>query len=152
MKKKISNIIFNIILIACPVLLFVFMSQPYLTIKTVLGTADAGMGYDYISFEGNGTLDTNAIFMILTCVFAGILILASLYSLFKGEKTGKIVEFIKLVSVLVLVVSTIVSVACLSSQCNKLIVLGWAGIVNIIVAVVALISYLLSKLKFFNKK
>lgn len=151
MKNKVSNILFNVLMIICPVLMYVFMSQSYMTTKTILGKNLWASGYDQISFDGEAAFDMNAVCLIVVSIFAGILILASLYSLVRGNKTEKFIGIIKLVSVIVLVVAALISVVCLASQANEFVLVGWAAIVNLVIAVVALVSYVLSKLKFFNK-
>lgn len=150
MKKKVSNIVFNTIMALCPVLMYVFMSQAYLTMSLGrLSTSENG--YNCISFDGEAALDMNAVCLIVISVFAAILIIASLYSLFRGAKTEKFVGIIKLVSVVVIAVAALISVICLATEVNELVSVGWAAIVNLIVAVIAVVAYILSKLKFFNK-
>ena len=139
----------NLVLLVCPVLLYVFMSQPYLTLSAGLLGSTSSNGYDFISFEGDGVHDFHAVCLILLCVFSALLLLTSLISLLgnfgvlKTKKFEKLLGGIKIASVLVLLVTTVASLSVISSEFVKgsTIVAGWGVIVNMVISIVLTLGY-----------
>ncbi len=148
--KNLKHVLMNVVLLVCPVLFFVFMSQSYVTVSAgSLGSGSAANGYDLITFEGSGVHDFHAVCLILLCIFSAVLILISLISLLgdfgvlKTKKFEKLIGGIKIASVLVLLVTTVASLSVVASELvtGSTIVAGWAVIVNMILAIVLTLGY-----------
>lgn len=147
--KNLKHVLMNLLLLVCPVLLFVFMSQPYLTVSAGILGGGSSNGYEFIDFGADGVHDFHAVCLILLCIFAGILIVTSLVSLLgnfgvlKTKKYEKLIGGIKIASVLVLLITTVVSLSVISSEfvTGSTIVAGWAVIVNMVLAILLTLGY-----------
>ena len=170
--KNLKTSLMYIANIIIGVLTYVFLSQSYLSLGGNAGDYGGELGsangYDIIKnfFEGNGTEVMMALSNLIVAILAGVLILSSIYCLLVGfgaikkSKAIKMFNFINIIVSLALVVFGAISLFCTvgyvgdNSFKNDYLSLGysvgWAVIVNFVIAVVALVtSYLGSR---FSKK
>lgn len=155
--KNLKTSLMYIANIVIGVLTYVFLSQSYITLNIGGESSSIANGYDIIGnyFEGNGTQVMMALSNLVVAILAGVLILSSIYCLLvsfgvvKKSKGIKFANFTNIILSLALVVFGAISLFCtvgdlseLSSDGNGFVV-GWAVIVNFVIAVVALVtSYL----------
>lgn len=161
--------LFNIII---GVLLYVFLSQAYLTFKVESpfgnDNTSASNGYDIIKnyFDGNGTEVMMALSNLLVAILAGLLILTSIYCLIvslggiKKSKAYKFVNFINVILALAIVVFAAISLFCTIAEANDNslsmggystgLSVGWAVIVNLVISVFTILTTILA-IKFSKK-
>lgn len=154
--KDLKVTLMNIANIIIGILIYVFLSQPYIASKNVMAVGNTS-GYDIIKnlFEsngGNGTEVMMALSTFFVSIFAGILIVASIYGLLenfniiKESKFSKIANIINIVAASALVVFGIISLACTSAYISNtqgmslIVKLGWAVIVNFVISILTLAS------------
>lgn len=171
--KDLKVTLLYVVNILMGILTYVFLSQPYMSTTTMgsgLGLANQS-GYDIIdslftSSGGTGTEVMLALSTFLVSIFAGVLIIASIYNLLvsfdvvKNSKFTKVANIVNLVATAVLVAFGVIALSCDAANINNTLVnnvvpmenlynVGWAVIVNLVMAVIALVSsvfgYLFSK-------
>lgn len=146
----ILNIIFG-------VLIYVFLSQSYIAIGE--GRFQQNItGYDVIGnyFDGNSTEVMMALSNLLVAILAGVIILISIYGLLasmgivKSGKAVKIVNFVNIVSSLILFAFAAIGLFCTLGETDSNVIVenvskvGWANIVNMIIGLLMLIASILS--------
>lgn len=172
--KDLKVTLLYVVNILMGILTYVFLSQPYMSTTTMgsgLGLANQS-GYDIIdslftSSGGTGTEVMLALSTFLVSIFAGVLIIASIYNLLvsfdvvKNSKFTKVANIVNLVATAVLVAFGVIALSCDAANINNTLVnnvvpmenlynVGWAVIVNLVMAVIALVSSVLGYL--FSKK
>ena len=140
------------------VLVLVFMSQAYLSVAGF----SIGSGYDMMEISSGmpARYVVLALANIFVCVVAALLVLAAVLSILadcgviKSEKLAKVVNASKLVLTILAVVFAVLSLVMLivinQKDMNGMASMGWALIVNLVLAVLGLAAAVASKL--LNKK
>ena len=136
------------------VLMYVFLSQSYISISFLDNTRTLANGYEIIEnyFEGNGTEVMMALSNLIVAILAGVIILTSIYSLLvcfgavKKSKAFGLVNFVSIIVSIALAVFAGISLFCtvghldgMSTEGNGLVI-GWAVIVNFVIAVIAIVT------------
>lgn len=169
--KNLKKIIIDVIMLICPILLYVFMSQSYVVGNvSILGQSTQGSlasGFDLINFEGNDAATFNAVCLLLTCIFAGILMLSALVSLLadfkiiKNNMVVKAVSILKFISIVVIFITTIASLIYVASEYSKQVGVeganisagaDWAVIVNMILGFVLVIAWVFTFVEYFKRR
>ena len=156
---KLKSLITNGVLFVISVLVFIFMSQAYANADYGMFTI-TGTGYDVIDFAGGANADFLAVCNIFVLILAGLLIVAAVFNVLvafgivKNEKLAKIMNYVTFglaVALAVFAVLSLIMDVVNINDTNKLIGLdivkiGWACIVNLVLAVVAVVAVVLEKL------
>ncbi len=163
-KFSLKGLITNVVLAILPVLALIFLSQAYLTGKTVGGNSGTlNTGYDLISTTGdNAAYTANAVCIVFLIIFSVILLLTALlgilqsFGVLKGKTFGKVLNVLNIVSLACMILVATISVICICTEMTTDLVLaetvcGWAAIANLVIPVFGLIVYLISKLPIFKK-
>ncbi len=163
MKNLKSNLM-NFANIVIGILVYVFLSQTYIGSGEGKLYFEVANGYDIIGnyFKGNGTEVMMALSNLIVAIFAGILILTSIYLIlinlgaFKKSKSFKQVNFINIIISIILAIFSAISLFCTVGYVNgdlqKVFAysVGWAIIVNFIMSIATIITTILSSK--FSKK
>lgn len=170
--KKFRALITNGALIALGVFMFIFMSQPYFTFKT-LGSTGTISGYDYLKDVASDKLSDNqklvAVSVLFMVILASLLILVALlnllvnFNIIKSKSAAKILSIVNTLVALVLLVFAIcaISGAAQIGQNTSTSIggvsltegnAGWGVILNLILAVAALFVAVVELLFSVKKK
>ncbi len=149
--KNLKSLITNVALLVFGVLTFVFMSQAYLT-GSYAGITYSTNGFDMIDFSANvAKYDLLAISNVFVCLFVALVMVVAIanllvsFGVIKNEKVAKILNIVSVVSavlMLVFAVCAIASLASIVSDVNKLrnvYSIGWACILNVVLAALTLV-------------
>ena len=150
--------------IVLAILMFVFLSQSYITLSYNSESTQLLSGYDIIEhyFEGEGAEIMMALSNLFVTILCAVIILISIYGLLvsfgvvKESKITKLANTINVILSICLFVFGVISLICTfihldgaSSGGNGLVV-GWAVILNLILGLVTLITSILAS-KFAKK-
>lgn len=166
--KSLKTKIMYIVNIVLAVLMYVFLSQSYITYTYDFGVSSGSekllSGYDIINhyFEGEGAEVMMALSNLLVTILCAVVILISIYGLLvsfgviKESKFTKLANLINVIVSVALVIFGAISLICTfihldgaSSGGNGLVV-GWAVILNLILGLVTLVTSILAS-KFAKK-
>ncbi len=142
--KKILNSIYNILMFACPALVFAFMSQPYVTLKLGQAVVSNADGYSLINFEAEGMDLAITISVVVTLALAGIMVLTSIIGLFKNSRPG-IFRGLILLLLMAATVATAILISKSISGSENVVTVGWGAIVCPCLAFGAFVGYNLSR-------
>ncbi len=151
--KDAKTTIMHAVNLVVGVLTYVFLSQPYMAAK--VAGYPVSSGYDLIDGLFNSTGGTAASTMMALSTFfvsiiAGLLIISSIYGLLvsfdvvKNDKHTKIFKIVDLVLTSLLVVFGMIALICTGAYISEtvgfstLFAIGWAVIVNFVIAILAL--------------
>lgn len=140
--KNLKSVVMNIALLVVGVLSLVFFTQPFYT-ERIMGSAT---GYDFAETEIFKGMSSN-ISAIKAGVIIGIVVLSIMmlvalvnllveFKVIKNAKIAKVLKFVTLVVVALVLIASIVTFAgavSLAGEYNAS--LGWAAIVNLILAI-----------------
>lgn len=155
---KLKSLLTNGALVLFAVLVFVFMSQAYATVGAGFYSSAAN-GYDMIDFIGDSKADFLAVSNIFVLVVAGLLAVAAIINILvacgviKNEKLAKVMKVVTLALTIALAVFALLAMIMdivNINDANKLMgvdamKLGWAVIVNLVLAVLAVVVAVLQK-------
>lgn len=165
MKKSfnVRNLVVDFVYLISSILFFIFLSQDYVTKTGKLSTFRLYSGYELINFSGEGSKVALGVFVLFTCIFAGVLIVTSILSILKtfkvikGKRIGVIFNVLKLISILVLLISTSGAWGCINdlytgAVLTEVFTVGWAVVVNLVVAFIVLFTYSISLIGYLRKR
>lgn len=152
MKKNIKSLVCNLVQLICPILMFIFLSQAYVTLigRTIWS------GYSFISFDTESVMTIYSIATVLTCVFAGLLILLTFISVMRDLKVIQTARYdillrkAKLIVNILLIITLLTALVCIGikvSDVNIGMHIGWAVITNLVLGCVSLLAYIFSRMK-----
>ncbi len=149
--EKLRALITNGAMIVLSVLMFVFMSQPFLTVSVtmpIVGTQTVKTsGYDYLEniskLSGNDKFVAVAVLFVI--ILASLLILVALTNLLvnfgfvKNATVAKVLPYVETVLALLAVVFTVAALGVVAKDvANTPAKVGWGLIVTLVVSAIAL--------------
>lgn len=152
MKKNIKSLVCNLVQLICPILMLIFLSQAYVTLigRTIWS------GYSFISFDTESVMTIYSIATVLTCIFAGLLIILTIISVLRDLKMIKTARYdillrkAKLIVNILLTITLLTALVCIGikvSDVNIGMHIGWAVITNLVLGCVSMLAYLISRMK-----
>lgn len=143
---KAVNSLLNVLMLVCPALVFVFLSQPQITV--LLGQATDG--YSLINFEAEGMALGLTICIVATMAMAGLLVLTSIIGMFRNGRPG----VFRGILTLLLMVATVATAVIIAREyvVENLTSVGFGAIVSPCLAGATFIAYNFSRAITAKKK
>lgn len=159
--KNLKSTIMNSLNIVFAILMYIFMSQSYLDSFLV-----SVSGYDTLGdakfFEGDSTEIMIALSNLLILILISLIVLISIYSLLCNfgviKKSTKLANFLNIILGIATFVFAMISLFCMVGYINQneitknTLDIGWAIIVNMVVALFLLVSTILASKFSSNSK